>query len=195
MSKVIFDISLSVDGYMTAANQTPAEPLGKGGLQLHDWAFGGDANATGRKMLEEGIASIGAVICGRKTYDDSLPGWGVDGPTGPARRPLFVVTHQAPSESPEGGVYTFVTDGIAGAVAQAKAAADGKDISVMGGANIGQQYLAAGLVDEIQLHVAPVLFNYGTRMFEHLGDAHIQLEALEVIGTPVATHMRFRVVK
>ncbi len=195
MSKVIFDISLSLDGYMTAAKQTPEEPLGNGGLQLHDWAFGGDANAAGRKILEEGIAGIGAVICGRKTYDDSLQWWGADGPTGPARRPLFVVTHHAPAESPEGGIYTFVTDGIASAVAQAKAAADGKDISVMGGANIGQQYLAAGLVDEIQLHVAPVLFGDGTRMFEHLGGAHIQLEPLEVVGTHAATHMRFRVVK
>jgi dihydrofolate reductase len=195
MSKVIFDISMSLDGFMTAANQTPKEPLGKGGQQLHDWSFGEDADALGRKMLEEGVASIGAVICGRKTYDDSLPWWSADGPTGSARRPLFVVTHEAPAESPQGGVYTFVTDGLESALAQARAAAGEKDISVMGGASIGQQYIAAGLVDEIQLHVAPVLFGSGTRLFERLGDAHIQLEPLEVVVTPPATHLRYRVVK
>src|SRR4029453_360750 len=144
MSKVIFDISMSLDGFMTAAHQTPQEPLGDGGQQLHDWALSDDADAVGRKILEEGIASIGAVIAGRKTYDDSLPWWGADGPTGPARRPLFVVTHSAPAEAPEGGVYTFVTDGIEKALAQARGAAGEKDISVMGGASIGQQYIAAG---------------------------------------------------
>ena len=194
MGKVIFDISMSRDGFMTAANQTSEEPLGNGGLQLHDWALD-DTDATGRKILQEGIASIGAVIGGRKTYDDSIPWWGADGPTGPARRPLFVVTHTAPAESPEGGVYTFVTDGIESALAQARAVAGEKDISVMGGASIGQQYIAAGLVDEISIHLVPVLFGGGTRMFEHLGDKHIQLEPLDTVGTPVATHLRFRVVK
>jgi dihydrofolate reductase len=147
------------------------------------------------KILQEGIASIGAVIGGRRTYDDSIPWWGADGPTGPARRPLFVVTHTAPAESPEGGVYTFVTDGIESALAQARAVAGEKDISVMGGASIGQQYIAAGLVDEISIHLVPVLFGGGTRMFEHLGAKHIQLEALDTVGTPVATHLRFRVVR
>jgi len=194
MGKVIFDISMSLDGFMTAANQTSEEPLGKGGLQLHDWALD-DTDAVGRKILQEGIASIGAVIGGWKTYDDSIPWWGADGPTGPARRPLFVVTHKAPAESPEGGVYTFVTDGIERALAQARAVAGEKDISVMGGASIGQQYIAAGLVDEISIHLVPVLFGSGTRMFEHLGAKHIQLEALDTVGTPVATHLRFRVVK
>lgn len=143
MSKVIFDISMSLDGFMTAANQNLEEPLGEGGLQLHAWAIGDDTDARDRKVLEEGIASIRAVIAGRETYDTSLPGWGVDGPTGLARRPVFVVTHRAPAESPEGGVYTFVTDGIASALVLARATAGKKDISVMGGASIGQQYLAA----------------------------------------------------
>lgn len=195
MSQVIIDISLSLDGFMTAANQTAEEPLGDGGQQLHDWAFGDNADAVSRKMLEEGIASIGAVVCGRKTYDDSLPWWGADGPTGPARRPLFVVTHSAPMESPEGGIYTFVTDGIESALAQAKAAAGEKDISVMGGASIGQQCLAAGLVDEISIHLVPVLFGSGTRMFDHLSAAHIQLEPIDTVATSLATHLRYRVVR
>jgi dihydrofolate reductase len=107
---------------------------------------------------------------------------------------VFVVTHDAPAESPEGGgVYTFVTDGFESALEQAKAAAGEKIVTVMGGASIRQQYIAAGLVDEISVHLVPVLFGSGTRMFEHLGGEHIQLEPIEVIGTRSATHLRFRI--
>jgi dihydrofolate reductase len=124
-----------------------------------------------------------------------VPFWGADGPTGPARRPLFVVTHDVPEHTPEGGVYTFVTGGIEQALQAAKAAAGDKDVAVMGGADIGRQYLQAGLIDEISIHLVPVLFGSGTRMFEQLGDKHIELETIEVIQTSAATHLRFRVVK
>ncbi len=194
MSKVVFDISMSLDGFITASNQTAEEPLGEGGERLHDWALGGEDELS-RKVLEEGIAGEGAVIAGRETYDASVPWWGADGPTGSARRPVFVVTHEAPAESPEGGVYTFVTDGIESALEQAKAAAGAKTVGVMGGASVGQQYIAAGLVDEIQIHLVPVLFGDGTRMFEQIGEEHIQLEPTEVIKTAAAIHMHFRIVK
>ena len=149
----------------------------------------------GRGYLERSVSELGATICGRGTYDTSLPWWGADGPSGPARRPVFVVTHEAPAESPEDGVYTFVTDGIESALEQAKAAAEGKVVTVMGGASIGQQYIAAGLVDELAIHLVPVLFGGGTRMFEHLGDEHIQLETVDVVETPAATHLRFRIAR
>ena len=194
MSKVVFDISMSLDGFITASNQTAEEPLGEGGERLHDWALGGEDELS-RKVLEEGIAGEGAVIAGRETYDASVPWWGADGPTGSARRPVFVVTHEAPAESPEGGVYTFVTEGIESALEQAKAAAGDKTVGVMGGASVGQQYIAAGLVDEIQIHLVPVLFGDGTRMFEQVGEEHIQLEPTEVIKTAAAIHMHFRIVK
>jgi dihydrofolate reductase len=194
MSKVVFDISMSLDGFITASNRRPEEPLSDGGQQLHEWAMGGEDDRN-RKFLEDAIAAEGAVIAGRETYDASVPWWGADGPTGSARRPVFVVTHDAPSEVPEGGVYTFVTDGIESALEQAKAAAGDKNVGVMGGANIGQQFIRAGLVDEIQIHLVPVLFGSGTRMFEHLGSEHIQLETVEVIETAAAIHLRFRVVK
>jgi dihydrofolate reductase len=100
---------------------------------------------------------------------------------------------EVPAESPQGGVYTFVTNGIESALEQARAAAGDKNVSVMSGASIGQQYIAAGLVDEIQIHLAPVLFGSGTRMFEHLGGEQIQLEPTEVIETPAAVHLRFGV--
>jgi dihydrofolate reductase len=193
MAKVIFDSSLSLDGFMTATNVRPEEPLGDGGQRLHEWAF--DEDERNRQLLAEAVNSEGAVIAGRRTYDLSVAWWGADGPTGPARVPVFVLTHAEPETVPEGGVYTFVTGGIESALERAKAAAGEKDVSVMGGAQIGQQYIRAGQIDEISIHLVPVLFGGGTRMFEHLGSEHIRLEPMEVIEATAATHLRFRVVK
>ena len=141
MTKVIFDISMSLDGFVTASNVRPEEPLGDGGQRLHEWAFGEDER--NRELLAEAVDAVGAVIAGRRTYDLSVPRWGADGPAGPARVPMFVVTHAEPEEVPEGGVYTFVTDGIESALEEAKAAAGDKDVAVMGGTDIGQQYIRA----------------------------------------------------
>ena len=193
MAKVIFDISMSVDGFITASNVRPEEPMGDGGQQLHEWASG-DADARSREILQNTVATEGAGICGRRTYDTSIPWWGADGPTGAARVPLFVVSHNEPDEVPAGGVYTFV-ESIESAFDQAKAVAGDKDVSVMGGASIGQQFIRAGLVDEIVIHLVPVVFGSGTRMFENTGDEHIQLETIEVIEAPTATHLRLRVIK
>jgi dihydrofolate reductase len=187
MTKVIFDTSMSLDGFMTAAGVRPEEPLGDGGQRLHEWAMGGDERS--RRLLADAVGELGAAICGRRTYDQSLPWWGPDGPTGPARRPLVVVTHEPPAEAPPGGVYEFA-DGIASALERAKAAAAGATVCVMGGADVGRQFLAAGLVDEIQIHLVPVLFGGGTRMFEELA---VDLEVLEVIEAEAATHLRYRV--
>jgi dihydrofolate reductase len=193
MTGVIFDISMSLDGFVTAANVRPEEPLGDGGQRLHEWVFGDDER--NRELLVEAVNFVGAVIAGRRTYDLSVPWWGANGPTGPARVPVFVVTHAEPEEVPEGGVYTFVTDGIESTLEEAKAAAGDKTVAVMGGAEIGQQFIRAGLVDEISIHLVPVLLGSGTRMFENLGGEYIQLETVEVIETPDATHLRFRIVK
>ena len=192
MGTVIFDISMSLDGYVTAAGRTPEEPMGRGGLRLVDWAIGDDER--GRKLLDDAVGQLGATIAGRTTYDTSLPWWGPDGPSGSARRPVFVVTHQAPDESPERGVYEFVTDGIEAALARAQSVAGEAAVVVMGGADLGRQYIAAGLVDEIQIHLVPVLFGGGTRMFDDSLADHVDLEPVEVIETPVAIHQRFRVV-
>ncbi len=193
MTKVIFDMSMSLDGFVNAANVRPEEPMGDGGEWLHEWAFGGDER--NRKLLAEAVNSLGAVIAGRRTYDLSVASWGADGPTGPARVPVFVVTHAEPEDAPEGGVYTFVTDGIESALEQAKAAAGEKDVAVMGGPDIGRQYIEAGLVDVISIHLVPVLLGDGTRMFEHLGGEQVQLETTSVIETPAAIHLGFRVIQ
>jgi dihydrofolate reductase len=193
MGKVVFDISMSLDGFMTAANRRPEEPMGDGGQRLHEWAFGKDPRD--RAVLTDGVASLGAVVAGRRTYDDSVPWWGADGPTGSDRVPVFVVSHDVPEDTPEGGVYTFVTGGIERALEQARATAGEKGVTVMGGAETGQQFLRAGLVDELSIHLVPVLFGSGTRMFDNLGDQHIQLEPAETIQTAAATHLRYRVAK
>ena len=191
MSRVIFDISMSLDGFVTAAGQTPEQPMGEGGLRLVQWAFEGDERD--RKIIEDGIAGLGAVIAGRRTYDHSLPWWGANGPTQEARVPVFVVTHSAPDDAPEDGVYTFVTGGIEQALRRAREAAGDKYLTVMGGAEIGRQYLRAGLVDELSLHVVPVLFGSGTRLFEDTVSEHVDLELVDLVTTDAATHLRLRV--
>jgi dihydrofolate reductase len=193
MGKVIFDISMSLDGFITAAGQRPGEPMGQGGMRLVDWAFGADERD--RAVLTDGIASIGAVIAGHRTYETSVPWWGADGPTGSVRLPVFVLCHKAPEDVPEGGVYAFVTEGIERALERAREAAGDKDVTVMGGAETGQQYLRAGLVDELSIHLVPVLFGAGTKMFEGLGEQHLQLENRGSVQTSSATHLRYAIVR
>lgn len=193
MSKVIFDMSMSLDGFVRATGATAQEPLGKGGERLHEWAMGADP--AGGELVAAAVSEAGAYICGRRTYDDSVAWWKADGPTGPARVPLFVVTHRAPDDAPEGGVYTFVTDGIDSALRQAVRTAAGKDVLVMGGPDVGLQLVRAGLVDHIGVHLVPVLFGGGLRFFEHIGDDHIRLEKVSVVDTPQATHLLYRIAK
>lgn len=188
---VIFDMSMSLDGYVTATSQTPEMPVGDGGLRLMDWI--GPDDEIGNDVLRRGVDGLGAVICGRRTYDTSVPWWGANGPSGEARRPVFVVSHSA-AEPPEDGVYTFATGGIEDALAQAREAAGDRYVTVMGGPAIGNQFLRAGLIDELSIHLVPVLFGDGTRLTEALPE-HIQLEPLENIDSPNAAHLRYRVVR
>jgi dihydrofolate reductase len=136
---------------------------------------------------------VGATVAGRRTYDLSVTSWGPDGPSGQARIPLFVVSHGRPEQVPEGGVYTFVGSPEE-ALEQARAAAGTKDVDVMG-ADVGQQLLRAGRVDEVHVHLVPVLFGAGTRLFDNLGDGHIDLEQVRVVQGSTVTHLQYRVVK
>ena len=190
MSKIIYNMSMSLDGFVRAEGVTPTAPLGSGGERVHEWYFGDDP--LNRQFAERMINSIGAIVSGRTTYDSSA--WGADGPTGKRRLPTFVVTHEAPTSSPENGVYTFVTGGVVEAVRAAGEAARGKDVSIMGGPSIGNQALMAGAVDEIVVTVVPVLFGGGLPMFAGL-DRQIQLERLSVLDTADATHITYRVLK
>lgn len=189
MGKVIYDKSMSLDGFIAGANVRPEAGLGDDGERLHTWAF---EDELGKELIEREIARLGAVICGRRTYDLSIPYWGADGPTGPARVPLFVPSHSVPDDVPEGGVYTFVDD-LDTALARARETAGHRNISVMG-ADVGRQLLRAGLIDEISVHLVPVLFGSGVRMFEDAVDDHVTLELVDVAESPHATHLRYRVV-
>lgn len=190
MGQVIFDMSTSLDGYVTAPGVSADEPLGRGGEVLHRWAMGEDpADA---RAVAGSAGRLGALIAGRRTYDASIRWWGADGPTGSRRLPLFVVSHRVPDHVPAGGVYTFVTDGPEAALDRAREAAGDADVAIMGGPDLGGQYLALGLVDEVGVHVAPVVFGAGTPMFGP-GAGRIGLEPVEVVAAPSATHLRYRV--
>jgi len=189
MGKVSFNISMSLDGYINGPDVTLEQGLGRGGEVLHEWVFNG--NEKNREVLESGLNGTGAIITGRRTYDLSIQWWGADGPTGEMRLPVFVLTHSAPDDVPEGSVYTFVTGGIEDALAQAEAAAGGKGVALGGGAVTFRQYLAAGLVEEVSINLVPVLLGGGTPLFEE--GEQSQLELVEVIDTPLATHLRYRV--
>jgi len=191
MAKIAFNISMSLDGFITAGNQTKEEPLGKNGEVLHEWFF--NSGAEGDAYVQRLTSNAGAVICGRKCYDDSIPYWDENGPTGPLKLPLFVVTHRPLLASHNSRIY-HAAGTIPDAVAQAKAAAGGKDVSLMGGADVFRQALAGGFVDEIELHVVPVLFGAGTRLFDALPE-QIKLEPTTLLDTPLARHIAYRVVR
>ena len=194
MGKVIFDISMSLDGFITGANPRPEAGwggLGEGGERLHDWGFNSDDPRN--REVTAWYTTVGATIFGRTTYDLSILNWGADGPTGADRVPTVIVSHSVPQDIPSGGVYTFV-NGVEAAFETAKNLAGDKDISTTG-ADVAQQLLKLGLIDEISIHLVPVLFGSGTRLFEGLDSEHISLEITDVIQTAEAIHMRFRVVK
>ncbi|EJB07059.1 dihydrofolate reductase [Rhizobium leguminosarum bv. trifolii WSM597] len=191
MTKVVFNISMSLDGFITAGNQTKEEPLGKNSEFLHEWFF--NNGAEGDAYVQRLTSNVGSAICGRKCYDDSIPYWDENGPTGPLKLSLFVVTHRPLLASHSTGIY-HAAGTITDAVKQAKSAARGKDVSLMGGADVFRQALAGGLVDEIELHIVPVLFGAGTRLFDTLPN-QIKLEPTSMLDTPLARHIAYRIVK
>jgi dihydrofolate reductase len=210
MSKLRFEIAISSDGYVAGPNQSEQHPLGEGGEQLHEWVIkldawqkshgrgGGEANPSSA-IVEEAMENVGAVVMGRNMFgggpgpwDDSWRGWWGENP--PFHVPTFVLTHheREPLEMEGGTTFHFVTDGIEPALARAREAAGGRDVRLGGGASAAQQYLAAGLVDELQLNIVPVLLGGGERLFENVG-ADLSLEQTRVVHTPEVTHIRYQV--
>ena len=202
MGKVMFDISMSLDGFMAGPNDGPEAPLGEGGERLHEWVYnlaswrelhglkGGQRNRDA-EVLDEAFKDVGAVIMGRRMFDLGEGPWG-DNP--PFHNPVFVVTHRAqePLVKEGGTTFTFITDGIERALERARTAAGDRDISIAGGANTVQQFITAGLLDEMQIHVVPLLLGDGVRLFDHLGRRLVELERTRVIDSPEVTHLRFR---
>jgi dihydrofolate reductase len=212
MSKLGCHISISLDGFVAGPNQSEENPLGEGGEQLHDWVVplaawrqshgeqGGEVNAS-TPIFEESVANVGASVMGRNMFgpvgggpwvDEQWTGWWGDDP--PYHHPVFILTHHPrdPVEMEGGTTFHFVTDGIESALEQAREAAGDKDVMLWGGAHVAQQYLAAGLLDELELHVVPVVLGDGARLFDNLGDAEVQLEQVRAVEAPGVTHLKYR---
>jgi dihydrofolate reductase len=213
MSKVRFRIAVSLDGYAAGPNQSEQNPIGVGGNDLHKWAFGlvawrreqglegGEVNPS-NAVVEEFQANLGATVMGRNMFgggpgpwstDPPWKGWWGDNP--PYHTPVFVLTRFArePLEMEGGTTFYFVTDGIESTLEQAKGAAGDKDVQIGGGANVVQQYLAAGLVDEFELHLVPILLRAGERLLDNVGG--IKIEQVRAIEAPGVTHIKYRVIK
>ncbi|AWS45345.1 deaminase [Streptosporangium sp. 'caverna'] len=191
MGKVILHVTMSLDGFMAGPDISVELPMGRGGPRLHDWIFNASSNNVDGGVIRELFATTGAVVLGRRTFDVSLGEW----EDTPFPAPSFVLTHEVREElAMKSGTFTFVTDGVESALRLARAAAGEKNVIVMG-ADVSQQILRAGLLDEIHLQIAPVLIGEGRRLFDHLGTDHIELERTRVIESPHATHLEFRVVK
>lgn len=191
MAKVILQVSMSLDGFITGPNDRVGNGMGDGGDRLHDWMFD-NSTAVDAKIVDEWHENTGAWIMGRHSFDVGVEPWG-DNP--PFHKPVFVLSHKAHKniEKEGGTTYYFITDGIESALKKAKEAAGNKQITLHG-AKIFQQYLKAGLVDEVNIHLVPVLFGAGKRLFEEATE-RIELEKIKVMETPGAVHLTFRVVK
>ena len=213
MTRLTLDISMSLDGFVAGPNATLDAPLGANGDLLHEWVIplrswreehGKTGGETGvdDDVVAEHVAATGAVIMGRRMFsggegpwddDPNAYGWWGDDP--PFHVPVFVLTQhpREPAVMEGGTTFTFVTDGIESALEQARAAAEDRDVALAGGAKVAQQYLAAGLLDELQVHVAPVLLGGGVRLFADREGGPLRLEPTRVLSSPAVTHLRYRV--
>jgi dihydrofolate reductase len=215
MTQVRLDISMSLDGFVAGPDPTLEEPLGVGGERLHEWIFGlrsfrenhgmtgGETNRDD-EIVAETVAATGAVVMGRKMFsggagpwedDPRADGWWGDDP--PFGGPVFVLTHHARErkEMKGGTDFHFVTDGIESALEQARAAAGEKDVLIAGGGETAQQFLRAGLLDVVQVHLAPLFLGAGVRLFDGIPLDTVTLEAERVVASPNVTHLRFRVTR
>ncbi len=211
MSKLRFRISMSLDGFVAGPDQSLENPLGIGGENLHEWVVplsvwraahgmeGGEVNESA-SVVEESLVNIGATVMGRNMFgghpgpwDPEKPWKGWWGATPPFHHPVFVVTHygREPLKMEGGTTFHFVTDGIEAALEQARLAADGKDVALAGGASVAGQYLAAGLVDEMEISLVPILLGSGERLFEGVGDNLHGLELVRTVAAPDVVHLKF----
>ncbi len=200
MSEVYAQLSMSLDGFVAGPNDSPGNGLGDGGERLHEWVVatadwrskhgleGGEEGEESR--LVKSYERSGAIIMGRRMFDHGVEPWG---PEPPFRKPVFILTHREHEPIVKGETtYAFVTEGIERALELAREAAGGKDVELAGGGQIVSQYLAAGLLDEIHVHVAPFILGGGPRLFDAPGLENVELEPVEVLASPRATHIRYR---
>ena len=211
MTKLRLNITMSLDGYVAGPNQSVRDPLGEGGEQLHEWAFavrtfrerhdmeGGEIGPND-DIVKEYFQNVGATIMGRHMFgggngpwgDEPWNGWWGEDP--PFHMPVFVLTHHVRDsiEMQGGTTFHFVTDGINAALQRAKDAARGKDITLGGGADVAQQYLNAGLIDEMEIHIVPLLLGDGARLFDNTGGRQVGYECIRVTNSPSVSHYKYR---
>jgi dihydrofolate reductase len=210
MSRLKVNITMSLDGFVAGPAQSEKDPLGIGGMQLHQWllplkAFrerhgehGGEVNAS-TPVAEEILGDVGATIMGRNMFGGGPGPWGDDpwrgywGDVPPFHHPVFVLTRHSrePLDMEGGTTFHFLTDGIESALEQARAAAGGKDVSIGGGASVVQQYLAVGLLDELLISLVPIFLGDGARLFENLGEPLPKLRQVQAVEAPGVTHIRY----
>jgi dihydrofolate reductase len=215
MSRFRFHITMTLDGYVAGPNQSVDNPIGEGGGQIHEWQFraksfqethggpGGGETGVNDEILREASAGIGATIMGRNMFGggpgpwrkDPWRGWWGENP--PFHTPVFVLTHHArePLAMQGGTTFYFVADGIESALRQATDAARGQDVALGGGASVARQYLAAGLLDEVEVHIVPLLLGGGERLFDNLDGHNVRLEQIRAVQGPGVAHLKYRVVK
>ena len=209
MSSVTCQISISLDGFVAGPNQSLENPIGEGGMRLHQWLFDtaswreqqgleGGTRSADSEIVETLVHDVGAYIMGRKMFgggdgawDETWKGWWGDEP--PYHVPVFVLTHypRKPLSMRGGTTFTFATEGIESALEHARSAAGDKDVMIAGGARAIQQYLAAGLLDELYLHIVPVVLGAGERLLENIGDPTLQ--PVKVVASPAVTHVKYRI--
>ena len=211
MSSVTCQISISLDGFAAGPNQSLADPIGEGGMRLHEWVFKtaswrrqhggleGGERTVDTEVVDEVVQGVGAYVMGRKIFgggdgvwDETWTGWWGEDP--PFHVPVFVLTHhpREPLSMQGGTTFTFVTDGIESALEQARMAADGSDVAISGGASAVRQYLAAGMLDELYLHIVPIVLGAGERLLENVGEPIV--EPVKVVASPAVTHVKYRVI-
>jgi dihydrofolate reductase len=203
-SAVFVDVGVTLDGYLAGPNRGPRNPMGGSSTIIHQWLWasatfrehvglpGGDATSPDDAIVKEIFGRAGAYVMGRHMFEEGEVGWPENAPF---HAPVFVLTHtpREPWPRPGGTTFHFVTDGIESALEQARAAAGGKDVRISGGAATIRQYIQAGRVEEITLHISPVLLGAGIRLLDGLGPADLALEQMDVVASPLVTHVRYRV--
>ena len=210
MSSVTCQISISLDGFVAGPNQSVEDPIGEGGMRLHEWVFKTDSwrgqhgleggeRTVDSEVVDEIVQGVAAYVMGRKMFgggdgvwDETWTGWWGGDP--PFHAPVFVLTHhpREPLSMQGGTTFTFVTDGIESALEQARTAADGREVAISGGASAVRQYLAAGMLDELYLHIVPIVLGAGERLLENVGEPIV--EPVKVVASPAVTHIKYRVV-
>jgi len=205
MSKIFFSVGISLDGFLAGPNAGPKNPMGDGGTTIHMWLYNlarfrkelniGEGGETGRDndMIGETIERTGASIMGKRMFNEGEPSWPEDAPF---HTPVFVLTHQRrdPWERKGGTTFYFINDGLQSALDKARKSAGRKDIRIAGGANVIQQFLNAGLVDEFTIHVAPIMLGEGVRLFENLVKYKFSVDTLDAIPSRLVTHLRYKVI-